>query len=114
MGIHTRIVGWVYLLWGLVILAIGVGALLLYGGVGVAALSDGEVGPSIAFGGLAVGIGGLLFALSIPNVLAGGGILLRLPWARPMGIGLAIVHLVIAPIGTLFGGYALYALMSGD
>ncbi|MFO0685416.1 MAG: hypothetical protein U0234_25380 [Sandaracinus sp.] len=112
MRVHATIVSWVFLLYGLAGLALGVGLLLFYGGVGTAALvEEQQIGVFAGFWGIALALGGVVIAISLPNVVAGAGLLLRRPWARPLGFGLAILNLVFAPIGTLFGAYALVALL---
>jgi hypothetical protein len=119
--LHRKVVGWVFLIYGLVGLMITTGAVCLYGGLGAAAFSEqlgrGELGDALAaltatFGAAAI-LGAIFGGLSLPHFLAGYGILRRRSWGRPIGMALAILNLIFAPIGTIFGLYALWVLLVG-
>ncbi len=104
-----------FLLYGLAGFALAAGIFLLYAGIGTAAFVDeGQAGALVATWGVGVGFGGFIAAISLPNVIAGYGLLRNRTWGKPMGIGLAVINLVFAPIGTLFGAYALVALLGDD
>ena len=57
---------------------------------------------------------GMLLVLSLPGLITGFGLLGFKPWARILGIVLAILQLVNIPIGTLLGLYALWVLLNRD
>jgi hypothetical protein len=57
---------------------------------------------------------GLLLTLSLPGLITGFGLLGYRPWARVLGIVLAILQLVNVPIGTILGIYALWVLLNKD
>jgi hypothetical protein len=52
--------------------------------------------------------------LSLPGLVAGIGLLRHLSWARWLTLILAVVDLVFVPVGTLFGIYAIWALMQDE
>jgi hypothetical protein len=56
-------------------------------------------------------IGGFLAALSIPNILAGAGLLRFKAWARILTLILAALDLANVPVGTLLGVYTIWVLM---
>jgi hypothetical protein len=58
--------------------------------------------------------GGFLIILSVPSLLAGWGLLKRREWARILTIVLSVLHLLHVPIGTIIGGYSLWALLQPD
>ena len=56
-------------------------------------------------------IAGFLGVLSLPNVLAGAGLLRFKPWARILTLILAAVDLLNVPVGTLLGVYTIWVLL---
>jgi hypothetical protein len=79
----------------------------------IAAASDegADIGAIvIAYTGRAVAIGGAV--LSVPSLVCGWGLLRRRPWSRWLGILLAALAVVQFPVGTMFGGYVLWVLLS--
>ena len=68
--------------------------------------------PIIGITGTALVV--ILLAVSLPGVIAGFGLLSYKPWARILGIVLAIIQLIHVPIGTLFGIYALWVLLNKE
>ena len=51
---------------------------------------------------------------SVPEVIAGIGLLKRRSWARILAIILAIPDLIQIPIGTAIGIYALWVLLNSE
>ena len=49
----------------------------------------------------------LLFAVGLLPLLVGYALMKRRPWAKPVGICLAVISLINIPIGTALGIYAL-------
>lgn len=60
---------------------------------------------------LGIGLSLFLGVLSLPGIIAGIGLLARKPWARILGIVVAILGLLHFPIGTLIGAYAILVLL---
>ncbi|MCC6558738.1 MAG: hypothetical protein IT372_37875 [Polyangiaceae bacterium] len=120
MKLHSRVVAWVFLVYGMAGIAIACAFFLFFGGLGAAAtweaLGKGDTAEAMASGGmgLAMATAGAMVVggLSLPNFVAGYGLLRRRAWARPLGMALAVLNLFFAPIGTLFGVYALWALIT--
>ena len=52
--------------------------------------------------------------VSLPGLIAGIGLLKFRPWARILGIVVAILNLINIPIGTVVGIYALWVLFSRE
>jgi len=63
------------------------------------------VGVAIAF---------FLLLTSIPEIIGGFGLLKRKPWARVLVLIIAVLDLLIIPIGTLIGIYELWVLLQEE
>jgi hypothetical protein len=68
--------------------------------------------PIIGFAGSALVV--FLLALSLPGIITGIGLLKMQPWARIVGIVLAVIHLIHIPLGTIVGVYGLWVLLNKD
>ena len=114
MAVHVKVIAILYLVFG----AFGLlGALfsgLIFGAlasfVGVSG-EPGAPGGAAALGLFATILTILFVVLSLPAVLCGIGLLKFRPWARILGIVLAVIALLKVPIGTIFGVYALVILL---
>jgi hypothetical protein len=110
---HVHLLGILASLWGALWLLIGASMLLL----AIAALV--QVADSA---GVAAGLTAGLFLLVAVFALIWGGahlwaaILLRKrkPFGRVLMLGLAVVNLLILPIGTALGVYALWILLTNE
>lgn len=106
--LHTRIVGWLYIVGSALLMAFGLIGFFFLTNLGVitgdaqAALIIGIVGT---WGGL------LLIVLSVPGLLAGYGLLRRREWGRILAIVVALLNLFNFPLGTLLGVYTLWVLL---
>jgi hypothetical protein len=107
---HINILGWLYIVFG----ALGVlaGLIILAGAgiAGAAAGAQGEAGAGLAAGGIGAIVALFVAVLSLPNVLAGWGLLKRKRWSRMLAIVLGAISLLSIPIGTLLGIYTIWAL----
>jgi len=54
---------------------------------------------------------GFLALLGLPNIIAGWGLYVGKPWAKPLTLVLAALFLFAIPIGTLLGIYTFWALL---
>jgi len=55
-----------------------------------------------------------LFALGLPGIIGGFGLMRYRPWARILVIALSCLNLFAFPIGTALAIYAFYVLMNDD
>jgi hypothetical protein len=111
MAQHVRILAWLFIVYGAILLIIGcVGGFIIFGG----GMISGDRTAMLATGGVAVFIVCLLFLLSVPNLIAGWGLLRFRPWARILAIILSVLHLFSFPIGTALGVYALWTLLTAE
>ena len=63
------------------------------------------VGPAVA---------GVIFLMSVPDIIGGIGLLKRKGWARILVLILACMDLVQIPIGTIIGIYVLWVLLQDE
>ena len=118
MQTHVKVVGVAFIVFGaLGILAATVIMLVFGGAAGIVGVSaDPE---EAAFALPIIGLTGtllsmFLFALSIPGLVTGFGLLSFKPWARILGIVLCAIQLINIPLGTLLGIYGLWVLLNSD
>ena len=118
MSTHVKVLGVLFI----AVSALGVlAALFLVVALGgtaglVGATADPEEAALalLILGLTGVALVGMLLVLSLPGLITGFGLLSYKPWARILGIVLAILQLVNIPIGTLLGIYALWVLLNKD
>jgi hypothetical protein len=83
------------------------------GGVGVS--GDPDAAVALPFIGLAgTGLVIFLFAMSLPGLITGFGLLKLKPWARIVGIVLCALNLINIPLGTIMGAYGLWVLLNSE
>jgi hypothetical protein len=107
---HITILGWIYIALGALGVFFGLLVLLGAGIAGAAAGAQGEAGAGILAGGVMFFVAILIALLSVPNILAGWGLLKRKSWSRMLAIILGAISLLSIPIGTAIGIYTLWAL----
>ena len=95
---------------GFILIAILFGAGVI---VGIADPPDAEVPIGIL---MLIGLvlGGSFLVFSIPDIVAGIGLLKYKEWARILTLVLSIINLLNIPIGTAIGGYSLWVLFHKD
>ena len=117
MRTHVRVIAAIYLIGGILGLAGAAFSSLLFGVLATLAGASGNAdGP---LGGAILGLTGaalslILAAFAIPSLICAWGLWTLRPWARVLGIVLAILGLLHFPVGTLFGIYALFILFQKD
>jgi hypothetical protein len=105
MDTHVKVVGWLWILNGLLSVLMAI--------IGLVILNLNVSGARDAL--LASG-GALCFFLPgiIAYILAGYGLLKYKGWARILVIILAILNLILFPIGTAIGIYTLWAMFNNE
>ncbi len=111
MRTNIRVLGWLYIIMG--VLGVLIGALILAFLLGLGAMVGvGEVTGILALVGL---VAGACFALvSAPGILVGMGLLSFRRWSRVMALVLAILNLPWVPLGTVLGIYTFLSLIPRD
>jgi hypothetical protein len=117
MDTHVKVVGVLNIVFGVLGLCLAVLMFVIFGGVAGVVAADGD--PDAVIAVPIIGITGaalvsFLVVWSLPGIIVGWGLLKRKAWARIGGIIVAILSLFAVPVGTMFGGYALWVLFSKD
>jgi hypothetical protein len=118
MQTHVKVLAVLFIVFSAYLLLAALGAMALFGGAAaiVGSAAEGEDAaiavPIIGFAGTLVT--GFFFALALPGMIAGFGLLSFRPWARILGIVLCAIHLVNVPFGTIFGAYGLWVLLTKE
>jgi hypothetical protein len=89
----------------------GLGLFLLLAGTGI--ISQDETALTVLML-VAIFVAGLLALLSLPELLAGYGLLRMKNWGRILALILGVLNLPGFPIGTLLGIYTLWALLDDE
>ncbi len=103
----------VFAVLGLGSVALGIGLAVL-GVAGSAALlfGSGGAGGAVGLSAVCLVVGAVLALGGIPELLAWYGISKRAPWGRWLGIVLCTTMLAAFPVGTAFGAWGLWVLLS--
>ena len=109
---HVTVVGVIRIGWG--IMGILIAAVVLAGTVGIGYLAysiEGDREPLTILTAIGVPVALFIFVLSVPDIIAGIGVLKLKPWARYLTMVLAVLDLINIPIGTAIGIYTIVVLM---
>src|SRR5689334_2428260 len=118
MQTHVKVLGVVYLAFGVCTLLVALFTVLAVGGaagiVGATAeRQDAAIAiPILGIAGTA--LAAFLAAFALPSLITGYGLLKFKPWARIVGIILSAISLIHLPIGTLIGAYGLWVLLNKE
>jgi hypothetical protein len=112
---HIKAVGILWIVKGILGIFAGFIVLSILLGVGVfAGAASGEeiVLPILASIGLFLGI--LLTVLSLPEIIAGFGIMKHKQWGRILGLVVGALNLLDIPLGTALGVYTFWVLLKDE
>jgi len=118
MTTHIKVLGVLYLVLSAFTLLAAVFLALVFGTAsGIVGLNADPHDAAIALP--LIGLAGtalvtFLVLVSLPGLIAGVGILKMRPWARILGIVVAVVNLIHVPVGTAVGIYGLWVLLNGE
>jgi hypothetical protein len=117
MQTHVKVLGVLHIVFGAVLLLIGLAVFVIFGGIIGAVQLDNDPDAAAATSILGA-VGGVMMvfflALSLPGLIAGAGLLYFKGWARILGIVLSVLHLPGFPFGTALGVYGLWVLLTAD
>ncbi len=105
---HVKVLGLLHMLVG----GLGGVAGILFFGLFAGPTFAASYGPIVGYtvNGWVI----LMLILVIPSIVIGAGLLYMRPWARSSGTVIAILELLIFPLGTGLGIYALWVLLSPE
>lgn len=108
---HLDILAYLYLALGILGILGALIAFLVLAGTG--ALADDPEAAAIT-SGMGVIVGVIVLVLSVPNLLAGYGLLKRRSWARLLALVLGFLNLFQVPLGTALGIYTFWVLLKDE
>jgi hypothetical protein len=108
---HFKVAAYLQIAYGALILVIAVLLLIVLTGAGAV---SGDRTAMLVTSTVGLVIAVILIVLALPSILAGWGLLKRREWARILTIILSCLHLLSFPIGTIIGGYSIWALLQPD
>jgi len=106
MDTHVRVVGWLWIINGLLSVLMAIIGLVI---INLSVVDTGVDALLASFGVLCFFIPGI-----IAYGLAGYGLLKYKSWARILAIILALLNLILFPIGTLIGIYTLWVMFNDE
>jgi hypothetical protein len=115
---HVKVLGVLFIVLGVMGLVVAAFLLLAIGVAGgivrsVADSADAAIAlPILGLAGTGLAI--FLSLLSAPGLVAGIGLLRFRPWARILGLVVAILDLIHFPFGTVLGVYGIWVLLSKE
>ncbi|MDD5466940.1 MAG: hypothetical protein PHS96_03965 [Anaerolineales bacterium] len=111
MTTHVKVLGLLYIFLGAIgVIAAGIVVVAVAGG----GLISGDRTAIQITGLVAFILGSLVIIFSTPGIIAGIGLLNMKAWARILALVLGVLNLPNFPIGTLLGGYTLWALLDAN
>lgn len=111
MDSHIKIVGIVNIAFGILGMT---AAAIVFIAVAGGGLISGDPTAITVTSIVAVSVSSIIVIFSIPEIVAGIGILKVKSWGRILGMVVAILDLLSIPFGTAFGIYALWVLMNEE
>lgn len=111
MDTHFDLLGLFHLIYGGLLLLIGLGVGILMSGVGAV---SGDADATALLGLLGGGFGFVMAAFALPYLLAGWGLRKRRRWARILAMIVGALALLSVPLGTALGVYTFWALLKPE
>jgi hypothetical protein len=115
---HVKILAILHIIFGGLGVLAALFVMAIFGGLaGIAHFADG--GPDGAIAGGVLGLIGavvtfIVLVISLPELIAGVGLLTFQPWARILAIVLSSIELPGFPFHTALGVYGLWVLLSNE
>lgn len=114
LRIHVTILGWLQIVLGALDLLIAMAMFGLIASIGLLGGLSGEPSLPIIGGVLGTIVGFLILVTSIPNLLAGIGLLAHKNWARILALILGVLNLFKFPWGTALAIYTFWVLLHSE
>jgi len=111
MKIHIQVVAILNIIAGVLCLAAAAFIFIIMAAAGGFVASQGNAAAGGVVWLVMVFISGFLTLLGLPGIIAGWGLYVGKPWAKPVTLALAALQLLNIPIGTLLGIYTFWALL---
>ena len=106
---HVRILGVLYVIYGVLLLILAGCLFALLSGIG---FMSGDRDAAWILSGVGVFVAAIVAILSVPTIITGIGLQRHRPWARIVALVLAAFKLLNFPIGTSVAVYAFWVLLN--
>lgn len=111
MRTNIRVLGWLYIVLGILGVLAGLFVLLVMSSVGLFA-AEREAFPVLFVVGAIVA--GFTTLVSAPGIVVGIGLLQFRQWARVLALILGFLNLTLFPLGTILAIYTFVSLLNSD
>lgn len=111
MATNVKVLGWLYIVLGVLGVLAGAGVLVVLLGTGMLA-GEREAMTVLFIVGLVVAA--VMTLVSAPGIVVGAGLIKFKAWARVMALVLGFLNLPGFPLGTALGIYTFVSLLNAD
>jgi len=108
---HVRILGILYIVFGILGMLFGI---TLYVILTTSGVMSGDMQAMKILEIVGVFLGGFFLIVSIPGVIGGFGLLQHKQWAKTLILIIGILNLINFPFGTVLGIYTIWVLMNNQ
>ncbi|MBN1262165.1 MAG: hypothetical protein JXB35_15915 [Anaerolineae bacterium] len=108
---HIKIVGWLYIIFGVLGF---IGAITLFALLAGSGWISGDAEAARITTIVGIVLGAFFGVLSLPSFAGGLGLLKNKGWARVLIIIIGALNLAAFPVGTILGAYTLWGLLNDD
>ncbi|MCP4581123.1 MAG: hypothetical protein GY839_05860 [candidate division Zixibacteria bacterium] len=108
---HITVLGWLYIIFGILFIFGAIFMFTALAGIGLASGDDEALAVLAIIGTV---FGSFLLVVSLPAIIGGVGLLKKQNWARILVLILAFLNLINIPIGTALGIYTIWALLNDE
>ncbi|MGC9521048.1 MAG: hypothetical protein ACP5HG_04120 [Anaerolineae bacterium] len=111
MKTNIKVLGWLYIVLGILGVLTGLIVLTILLGMGLWAGERGAMTILLIVGAF---VAGFTILISAPGIVVGIGLLQFRPWARVLALVLGFLNLPGFPLGTALGIYTFVSLLGSD
>lgn len=108
---HVRLLGILFIIWGIMSIVIGLLIFALFFGGGILSRDEDTFAALTVIGIIA---GGFCLVTGIPEIIGGWGLMRHTRWSRVVVLIMAVFNVISAPLGTALGIYAFWVLFNPE
>lgn len=108
---HVRLLGILFIIWGILSIVFG---LIIFGLFLGGGLLTGNEDALAVLSIIGIAVGAFCFLTGIPEIIGGWGLLRKTQWGRVVVLIMAVFNVINPPLGTALGVYAFWVLFNPD
>lgn len=108
---HVRLLGILFVIWGIMSIVIGLLIFALFLGGGILTGNEDALAILTVIGLIA---GGFCLVTGIPEIIGGWGLMRHARWSRIVVLIMAVFNVINPPLGTALGVYAFWVLFNPE